>query len=90
MGIKEIMSGTINNVLGKEQNLFDKRITICKECKLFLIDKLFGPVCNHGLFLNPITNTTSKKEESGFYRGCGCILGSKCRSVNSKCPTGKW
>lgn len=90
MGINQIIKGTVNNILDKEKDLYQDRIKICKDCKLYLADGIIGPKCNHQLYLNPETNEISKFPKIGFYRGCGCILSSKTRTKESKCPAKKW
>lgn len=76
--------------MNKDEDLYKKRIAICHECKLFWKDKLFGEVCNSSLYLNPITNETSKIKLPGFKHGCGCVLASKCRVKEAHCPLNKW
>lgn len=88
--INQIVKGTINNILSKEENLYKKRITICKKCKLLTQTKIFGEVCNSKIYLNPNTDEISSEPKLGFKRGCGCVIGSKTRVRESHCPLGKW
>lgn len=90
MSINQIIKGTYNNVLNKESILFEKRIKICKDCKLYKKDGVFGPECNSKLFLNPTTDDISYIPRKGYYKGCGCILRSKTRVIDTQCPLGKW
>lgn len=90
MSISSIVTGTIKNLLNKDEELFLQRIAICKKCKLHKIDRIFGEVCNSTLYLNPTTNEMSPIPKPGFYHGCGCVLGSKCRVLDEQCPLGKW
>lgn len=90
MSIGQIVEGTYNNLTNKEEDLYKDRIAVCKECKLYREDKVFGAVCNSRLYLNPATNEVSGVRAEGFKRGCGCVLGSKCRVKTAKCPLEKW
>ena len=87
---KQILKGTYNNILNKEEELYKGRISICKSCKLYKIDGIFGPECNPTIYLNPISNEISTKPKEGFINGCGCVLRSKTRVKDAKCPVGKW
>lgn len=90
MSINQIAKGFYNNATNKEQELFNKRILICRECKLLKIDKVFGEMCNARLYLNPATNETSLIALNGYTQGCGCVLKAKTRVKEAKCPVGKW
>lgn len=88
--INQIVKGTVNNLLNKEDELYNERIKICNTCKLRTINKVFGAICNPNLYLNPTTNETSFNSKPGFKSGCGCVLNSKTRVKEAKCPLGKW
>lgn len=90
MSIGQIIEGTINNILNKEEDLFNKRIQICRRCVLHKTDKLFGEICNPGLYVNPKTNQLSKTPKVGFIGGCSCVLRSKTRVIDAQCPLSKW
>ena len=90
MSINQIAKGVYNRILNKEQELFKYRYNICKDCKLFIDDVRFGPICNKYLYLNPKTDETSSEPKKGFSKGCGCILKAKCRVPDAKCPNNKW
>lgn len=90
MAINQIIEGHYKKIMNKEDTLRDKRITICKSCKLYKIDDLLGEVCNKRLYLNPKTNETSVVKKDGFKNGCGCILQAKTRVKDAKCPINKW
>ena len=64
-------------------------MNICKACPLY--KKLaVGAICNNKLWINPNTNETSPQPMIGYFKGCGCVLGSKWKGTNSHCPAGKW
>lgn len=88
--LKQIAEGIYNNITNKQEELFEYRISICNKCKLIKDDPFFGEVCNSKLWLNPITDELSTTEKEGFFKGCGCILSSKCRVPEAQCPIKKW
>lgn len=90
MSIGQIVEGTYNNLTNKKVDLFKERIGICRQCKLMKMDKTFGETCNSRLYLNPETDEVSTEAKPGFFRGCGCVMGSKTRVQSAKCPAGKW
>lgn len=90
MSINQIAEGFYNNATNKREDLFESRISICRNCKLLKIDKLFGETCNARLYLDPITNETSLIPLKGYKKGCGCVLKAKTRVKNAECPVGKW
>lgn len=85
MNIGHIIEGTINNLLDINESLYNKRIKICRECKLYKIHPSFGPICNNRLYLNPETDKISIIPKEGYIRGCNCLLESKCRVENASC-----
>jgi hypothetical protein len=90
MSIGQIVEGSYNNLTNKKEELYNERMKICRECKLMKMKGAFGEICNPRLYLNPDTNEVSKTPQEGFYRGCGCVLGSKTRVLRAKCPAKKW
>lgn len=86
LDVGKIIEGTINNLLNKEDDLYQERISICRKCKLIKQDKLFGEICNPSLYMNPITLEISDVPKPGFQHGCGCVLRSKCRVRETNCP----
>ena len=90
MSLNKIIEGHYNNLIDKNRDLLEKRIKICRNCKLYTVDNIFGEVCNKYLFLNPVTNETSEVAKPGFKHGCGCILVAKARLVDEECPIKKW
>jgi hypothetical protein len=89
MVAQQIAQGFYNALLKKEQSLYERRMMICRNCKLIKKDELFGEVCNGSLCLNKDTNETSDKEKEGYKCGCGCVLNSKTRVKEATCPVGK-
>ena len=86
--LDKIAEGFYNNILKKEEDLYNERIVICKKCPLFKKTKIFGPVCNSELYIND-KDEISKTLKPGFVKGCGCVLNSKTRLENAKCIINK-
>ena len=88
--VGKIAKGFYNNVMKNEEDLFQSRITICRQCKLHKEDPIFGEMCNSKAYLNPMTDELSNIPKIGFYSGCGCVLVAKCRVREEHCPITRW
>lgn len=89
MSIKQILTGHLNELLGRGEDLSGARLLVCKDCPLYKETKL-GPQCNPALYLNAETGETSVTKKEGYIRGCGCRLNAKTRNEDAECPNGKW
>lgn len=70
--------------------LYEKRMAICKECPLCLQTGV-GYKCNPNLYLSETDKTTvSYRPKIGHKRGCNCLLDKKLHLPNAKCIVGKW
>ena len=87
--VGQIATGLVNTLLNREEELSKERINICKDCRLWYVDSIFGATCNDSLYLNTKTDQVSRKEKPGFKNGCGCILRVKTRVVEAHCPLDK-
>lgn len=90
MSINQLIEGHYKNLVNKGNDLMEKRMAICRDCKLYKEDAVLGGMCNKKLYLNPKTNETSIVKKEGFYKGCGCMLRAKTRLEDAKCPIKKW
>lgn len=88
MDIIQIVNGHVREAFNSGEDLYNKRMKICRKCAIFKKD--LGGICNHSLWVNPETNKSSFKEQEGFYRGCGCRLSAKTRIPDASCPANKW
>lgn len=87
---KNILEGHVNEALGNNQDLYEERMKICKECGLYK-ETMMGPICNPKLYISIEDKTTiSNTPKVGFKRGCSCRLSSKCRVKFAKCIVEKW
>ena len=87
--LDKIVEGFYNNVTNREEELYEKRIAICKTCPLYKNSKMFGAICNPALYIND-KDEISKSYKPGYIKGCGCFLNSKTRLIDSKCIISKW
>lgn len=57
MGWIDIISGHVDEALGKNEDLSEKRLAVCKECPLYK-ETPMGPICNPRLYINEIIKQT--------------------------------
>lgn len=87
---RNILDGYVNDALGKNQDLHEERMKICKECGLYK-ETMMGPICNPKLYISIEDKTTiSDRPKVGFKRGCSCVLNKKTRAKFAKCIVEKW
>lgn len=84
----KVAQGAVNDLLGLNQNISEKRMKICKICPIY--SSKMGGMCNHKLWFNPATNEISLTKKPGFVNGCGCKLSFKTTLSGESCPGGKW
>jgi len=89
MEVDQIVRGFLNQAMNKEVDLYESRMKICRECKLYKPDGMFGEQCNSKLYLNPETNKISTVPKPGYKNGCGCSLKAKTRVKQASCPLNK-
>lgn len=89
MSVKDILTGHLNELLKKGQDLFEARMSVCKACPLYKVGSL-GPICNPSLYLNAETKQVNYIGGPGFTKGCGCRLNAKTRLEDAECPNKKW
>jgi len=88
--IRDIATGFFNDLMNLENDLYEKRIKICRECKLWKKDSTFGEMCNNDLYYNSKTDEVSVDKKPGFVNGCGCVLRAKTRVPHMHCPLARW
>lgn len=88
MEIGNIIKGHVNEFLGLNEDISEKRMQICKKCPIFK-DSL-GGICNNRLWLDPKTDDVSYEYKEGYFRGCGCRLQAKTKLSKAICPANKW
>lgn len=85
--IADIIKGHINEFFNKESQLSEERMSICRNCPLFL-ETALGPICNPNLYIKGDLVSTHPLE--GYKKGCACRLSAKTRLKNDHCPDNKW
>lgn len=90
LNTKHIAQGWANDLLKKEEELYQKRISICKECILYSKGGTFGPICDSKKCVNPETEQLVYAPTSTDICGCSCFLNKKTRVKDAKCVLGKW
>lgn len=86
--VKQIVKGHFNEISNKEQELYNYRIRICRECPLYS-DTSFGPMCDAKKCIDKNGNLFSFKKNNCI-SGCGCRLNAKTRVKDAKCVLNKW
>ena len=90
MGWIDIISGHVDEALGKNEDLSEKRLAVCKECPLYK-ETPMGPICNPRLYINENNKTDySDRPKIGYRKGCGCALNRKTKLPAAKCTVMKW
>ena len=90
VNVGQIVQGHINEMTNKENELYNQRIVICKQCPLYTVKSVIGGVCDHRKYYNPETDELSDLPQVGFISGCGCRLEAALRVKNKKCVLNKW
>lgn len=88
MEVFNILKGHYNELLGKNEDISNRRLQICYKCPLY--KNILGGICNSNLWYNSNTGDVSDVKKDGYVNGCGCRLSSKTRVITAKCPNGKW
>lgn len=88
-GLKNIISGHINELFKTNQSISQTRLKICAKCPLKKKDYM-GYVCDSKGWINPETDEYSSIKKDGYVHGCGCRLFAKTTVASEKCPAGKW
>lgn len=89
MGLKAILDGHTNELLGLNKDASEARMKICKQCPLFK-KTIVGPICNSRLWLDLETGEISTTKKDRYKNGCGCRLEAKTTLLSAVCPINKW
>lgn len=87
--VGQIVEGHYKEITKKENDLYDERIVICKECPLYS-DTVLGPVCDSKKCWNKKENILETFPNGNNTCGCGCRLKAALRVKNKKCVLNKW
>lgn len=86
--VEDILEGHYKEITNQENELFESRIKICKECPLY--SNRLGGVCDSKKCWNIVKNTLEDFPGKNITCGCGCRLQAKLRLKNAKCVLNKW
>jgi len=84
---EQIVEGYSNYILGKEEELYEKRIKICKKCPLYNSEK---DKCDSKKCWDTSKNELVDYPGNNIICGCGCYMSKKGRVPNAKCVLNKW
>lgn len=84
-----IVKGHINELLNKQQDLYEQRMKICKECPL-ITKTTVGPICDTRKCIDGNETYNRKNKSPNAICGCGCRLNAKLRLEDEKCVLNKW
>jgi hypothetical protein len=92
MQVGQIIEGHVNELLGKNKELHDVRLEICKECPLYrmtFVKDWFGAICDPNKYINS-EGRISFMALPGYKKGCACRLEAKTRVPEAHCIIDKW
>lgn len=86
----EIVEGWKNVIFPnkKVEYIAKARALICAECPLNVLG-ICSPL-KKGKVVKDFIYKGKTRNEGDEYSGCGCPVGAKVRSMQSKCPLNKW
>ena len=85
--VGQIAEGHFKEITKQENELYESRIKICRECPLFSHSTL-GDVCDAKKCWDG--NKVVKYPGPDVVCGCGCRLDAKARVRGAKCVLNKW
>ena len=87
--VGQIAEGHFKEITKQENELYESRIKICRECPLFSHSTL-GDVCDAKKCWDVAENKVVKYPGPDIICGCGCRLDAKARVRGAKCVLNKW
>lgn len=88
--VEDIIEGHYNEITNKENELYEKRIAICKKCPLYTVRENIGEICDSKKCWNEKDQALETYPSNNNICGCGCRLQAKTRLKHSKCVLSKW
>lgn len=85
--VGQIAQGWTNDLLKREQELFESRMKICKECPLYNENT---DRCDVSRCINIKTNEMALGPGKDIVCGCNCYMNKKTRVPSSHCVMKKW
>ena len=85
--VKEIAEGWTNYALGREKELSESRMKICRECPLYNAEK---DTCDSKKCWDKESEKLVDYPGKNIVCGCGCYMKKKTSSPSSHCILKKW
>lgn len=86
--VEDIIKGHYNEITNQENELYEKRIAICKQCPLY--SDVLGGLCDSKKCWDTVNKKVVNYPGTNIICACGCRLQAKTRLKNAKCVLGKW
>ena len=86
----QVIEGHFKEITGIENDLYLKRIKICKTCPLYSVKDEIGEICDSKKCINTKTNSIEILPGQGVVCGCRCRLSAKTRVESASCVLNKW
>lgn len=88
--VGDIIEGHYKELTNQENDLYEKRIAICRKCPLYTVNKDLGEICDGKKCFNSKLNSIEPIPSHDTICGCGCRLKAKTRLVNAECVLNRW
>lgn len=85
--VKQIAEGWANDLLKRENELYESRMKICRKCPLYDEE---SDRCDAKKCYNPKTGEIASHPFPGAICGCNCYMSKKTRVPESHCVLNKW
>lgn len=85
--IGQIATGWANDFLGREQELFESRMKICRECPLY---NEKNDRCDASRCINTETGEMAMGPGKDIVCGCNCYMSKATRVPQKRCVRGLW
>lgn len=85
--VKQIAEGWTNYALGREKELSESRMKICRECPLYNTDK---DTCDSKRCWDKANEKLVNYPGKDIICGCSCYMTKKTASPSAHCVLGKW
>ena len=88
--VGDIIKGHYKELTNQENDLYEKRIAICRKCPLYTVSESLGEICDGKKCWNSKLNSIESFPSPETTCGCGCRLKAKTRLANAKCVLNRW
>jgi len=90
-----ILEGIKNSLISKSdvEEIAKERKSVCDACPLKSTTSAGNEICDShkkGAAVKSFTYEGLRRKKGQEFKGCGCLLYLKHRSLHSSCPLGKW